>query len=74
MLQVKRVGHGFSNVGNYRLPAAPLRGDMASPPDRETATPLSTLGGIEPVHDNAPSADQIVGRGQPRRVQMTSAS
>jgi hypothetical protein len=37
---------------------------VAGSPNRKTARPLPTLGGIEPVNDNAPSADRIVCRGR----------
>jgi hypothetical protein len=37
---------------------------MANPPDRETTRPLTTLGGLAPGHDNAPSADRNLCRGR----------
>src|SRR5512132_225269 len=44
--------------------AAPLRRQVADAPDRTTARLLPTLGGVEPVNDNAPSADRILCRGR----------
>src|SRR5512132_3219681 len=44
--------------------AAPLRRQVADAPDHTTARPLPTLGGVEPVNDNAPSADRILCRGR----------
>jgi hypothetical protein len=37
---------------------------VAHAPDRETAKPLPTLGGVEAGNDNAPSADRILCRGR----------
>jgi hypothetical protein len=41
---------------------------VAHAPDRETAKPLPTLGGVEAGNDNAPSADRILCRVGPARL------
>ena len=52
--KVKRVGHGFRNFDNYRLRLLLHCGvTWQTAPDRETARPLPTLGGVEPVMDHS---------------------
>ena len=60
--KVKRVGHGFRNVTNSRLRLLLYCGrQVADWPDRRTAKPLTTFGGVEPlsVQDTTAPAEAL---------------
>jgi transposase len=68
--KVKRVGHGFRNFGNYRLRLLLHCGvRWQTHPDRETARPLPTLGGVEPVLSARNRVDALSIRIKSRRPQ-----
>jgi hypothetical protein len=47
--KVKRIGTAFATSSSTAAPAPVLRRQVADSPDRKTARPPSTLGGVEPV-------------------------